>query len=122
MGFPEVPASTNLQKKATFKFSLEWMAQQPFNVRDRHLNPARLPAMSQTYVDSLGEDVPEIGDLSDCTNLDAGYWTYSGRALSEWVLVVVEYENFFERRKSEGRESDNDVETPSLGVESLRKL
>ena len=122
MDFPDVPISTNLQRKATFKFSLEWMAQQPFNVRDKHLNPARLPAMSQTYVDSLGKNIPEIVDLSNCTNLDAGYWTYSGRALSEWVLVVVEYENFFERRKSEGKESDNDVETPSLGVESLRKL
>ncbi|KAF8420621.1 hypothetical protein EV426DRAFT_703982 [Tirmania nivea] len=122
MDFPDVPASTNLQRKATFKFSLEWMAQQPFNVRDKHLNPARLPIMSQTFVDSLGEDVPEIVDLSDCTNLDAGYWTYSGRALSEWVLVVVEYENFFERRKSEGKEADSEVETPSLCVESLRKL
>ncbi|RPB21044.1 DUF1765-domain-containing protein [Terfezia boudieri ATCC MYA-4762] len=120
--FPDVPASTNLQRKATFKFSLEWMAQQPFNVRDKHLNLARLPATSQTFVDSLGEDAPELVDLSNCTNLDAGCWTYSGRALSEWVLVVVEYENFFERRKSEGKESDNDVETPSLGVESLRKL
>ncbi|KAF8444194.1 hypothetical protein BGX38DRAFT_1143738 [Terfezia claveryi] len=31
--FPDVPASSTLQRKATFKFSLEWMAQQPFNVR-----------------------------------------------------------------------------------------
>lgn len=122
MDFPEVPASTSMQRKATFKFSLEWMAQQPFNSRDKHLNPTRLPAMSQVYVDSLGEGALEAVDLSDCTDMTAGHWTYSGRALAEWVLVVIEYENFFERRKSEGKESDKDVETPSLGVESLRKL
>ena len=117
-----VPTTTAVQRKATFKFSLESMPQQPFNVRDKHLHPARLPAVSQTYLDGLDEELAAVIDLSECNNLNASHWTYSGRALAEWVLVIVEYENFFERRKSEGRETDKDVETPSLGVESLRKL
>lgn len=119
---PEIPNSTGMQRKATFKFSLEWMAQQPFNLRDKHLSPARLPAASQCFVDSLGEETAQVVDLSDCANIASSHWTYCGRALSEWVLVVVEYENFFERRKNEGKGSDRDVETPALGVESLRKL
>ena len=119
---PEVPTSTGMQRKATFKFSLEWMAQQPFNLRDKHLSPARLPSASQDFVDSLGEETTQVVDLTDCTNITSSHWTYCGRALSEWVLVVVEYENFFERRKSEGKGSDKEVETPALGVESLRKL
>ncbi|KAF8463001.1 hypothetical protein BDZ91DRAFT_796769 [Kalaharituber pfeilii] len=121
--FPEVPASASVtQRKPTFKFSLEWMPQSPFTVRDKHLNPARLPASSQAYLDAQGLEATELVNLSDCTNLNTGRWTYSGRALAEWVLVVVEYENFFERRKNEGKESIQDVETPSLAVESLKKL
>ena len=119
---PEVPTSTGMQRKATFKFSLEWMTQQPFNLRDKHLSPARLPAASQCFVDSLEEGAMQVVDLSSCANISSSHWTYCGRALSEWVLVVVEYENFFERRRSEGKGSDKDVETPGLGVESLRKL
>ncbi|KAI5805537.1 hypothetical protein DFH27DRAFT_376784 [Peziza echinospora] len=111
-----------IQRKPVFKFSLEWMAQQPFSVRDKHLPPARLPATTQAYLNSIMGEVPGMVDLSDCTNLTASHWTYAGRALAEWVLVIVEYENFFERRKSEGKCGDKDVETPTLGVESLRKL
>ncbi|KAL7275662.1 hypothetical protein RUND412_001395 [Rhizina undulata] len=106
-------------KLATFKFSLEWMERPPFGVRDRRLGPARLAAPAQKFLDSVAEEAMNI-EISEDDN--GKQWTYVGRALAEWVLVIVEYENFFDRRKMEGRETDKDVETPTLGVESLRKF
>lgn len=47
---------------------------------------------------------------------------YSGRALSEWSLVVAECNNFVERRRDEGVASLSDVEVPLLGVEGFRKM
>lgn len=91
-------------------------------MRSKHLSPARLPAPVQKLVDSLTDEAQHLVDITECPNRSASHWTYTGRALAEWVLVVVEYENFFERRKSEGKEADSDVETPTLGVDSLRKL
>ena len=46
---------------------------------------------------------------------------YTGRALAEWMLVVIECGSFFERRISEGVPGNRWVETPSLGVESFKK-
>lgn len=115
-------AQTSVDRRATFKFSLEWMAQQPFSVRDKHLSPDRLPAASQNYLNTFIEDTPIAVDIKDTLDAQKSHWTYAGRAMAEWVLVLVEYENFFERRRSEGKENDTDIETPSLGVESLRKM
>ncbi|KAL6878578.1 DUF1765 domain-containing protein [Trichoderma novae-zelandiae] len=47
---------------------------------------------------------------------------YSGRALSEWSLVVAECNNFVERRRDEGVVSLSEVEVPLLGVEGFRKM
>lgn len=47
---------------------------------------------------------------------------YMGRALTEWMLVVAECHNFFERRKSEGVVGDANVETPVLGVDWFRRV
>jgi hypothetical protein len=46
---------------------------------------------------------------------------YAGRALAEWAQVVCEFDNFFDRRRSEGVPSDVLVETPSLSVDNFRK-
>ncbi|RFU75569.1 hypothetical protein TARUN_6629, partial [Trichoderma arundinaceum] len=47
---------------------------------------------------------------------------YSGRALSEWSLVVAECNNFVERRRDEGISVLGEVEVPLLGVEGFRKM
>ncbi|KAL7944716.1 DUF1765 domain-containing protein [Trichoderma barbatum] len=47
---------------------------------------------------------------------------YSGRALSEWSLVVAECNNFVERRRDEGIDTLSEVEVPLLGVEGFRKM
>ncbi|KAA8914305.1 hypothetical protein FN846DRAFT_771381 [Sphaerosporella brunnea] len=103
-----------------FKFSLEWMDRPPI-ARDRVLGLTRLPASAQRYLESLEIEHPTIEDISLST-IASPHWTYVGRALAEWVMVLVEHESFFERRKTEGRETDKDVETPSLGVDSMRKF
>lgn len=108
------------QKKTTFKFSIEWMERPPFGNRDRRLGPPRLPAPAQKYLDSESSKIFNV-DASGCQSYGS-HWTYAGRALAEWMLVVIEHENFFDRRKTEGRETDMDVETPSLGVDSARKF
>lgn len=108
------------QKKTTFKFSIEWMERPPFGNRDRRLGPPRLAAPAQKYIDLESKKTFEV-DASGCQSYGS-HWTYAGRALAEWALVVVEHENFFDRRKTEGRETDMDVETPSLGVDSARRF
>jgi hypothetical protein len=47
---------------------------------------------------------------------------YSGRALSEWSLVVAECNNFVDRRRDEGISVLNEIEVPLLGVEGFRKM
>ncbi|KAG0640839.1 hypothetical protein HOY80DRAFT_776529 [Tuber brumale] len=108
------------QKKTTFKFALDWVDRPPFGNRERRLGPARIPSAGQKYVDAEC-NVPLSIDLSNYIG-NASHWTYAGRALAEWVVVVVEYDNFFVRRRNEGKETDKDIETPSLVVDSVRKL
>jgi hypothetical protein len=108
------------QTLTSFKFSLEWMDRPPAS-RDRVLGITRLPAATQRYLESLGIEIPALEELP-LTTIGSPHWTYVGRALAEWVMVLVEHESFFERRKTEGRETDKDVETPSLGVDSMRKF
>lgn len=117
---PTQQQSARQQKKTTFKFALDWVDRPPFGNRERRLGPARIPSAGQKYVDAEC-NVPLSVDLSGYTG-NASHWTYVGRALAEWVVVVMEYENFFERRKNEGKEADKDIETPSLVVDSARKL
>ncbi|KAF8535562.1 hypothetical protein BDD12DRAFT_854993 [Trichophaea hybrida] len=103
--------------QANFKFSLEWIDRPVFG-RERILGLSRLPAPAQRYLDSI-LDFPVVEVPSGTIS---NHWTYVGRALAEWVLVIVEYESFFDRRKMEGRETDRDVETPSLCVEPMRRF
>jgi hypothetical protein len=46
---------------------------------------------------------------------------YVGRALAEWTLIVLECQNFFERRQREGVASAAQVETPVLAMDAFRK-
>ncbi|KAI5815745.1 hypothetical protein BZA77DRAFT_248068 [Pyronema omphalodes] len=104
---------------ACFKFSLEWIDRPVFG-RERVLGLSRLPAQAQRYLDALPED-QQVGEIQVGEEKDL-HWTYVGRALAEWVLVIVEFESFFERRKMEGKECDKEVETPTLMVEPMRKF
>jgi len=88
--------------------------------RERSLAPVRLPSSAHTFLESLPEDMRD--DDSIPLRIPTKYGTYVGRALAEWCVIVDEHEQFLFRRKNEGRPTDNDVETPSLGVEAGRKF
>lgn len=45
---------------------------------------------------------------------------YTGRALTEWSLIVSECKNFYARRKQEGCPNERLVETPQIAVETFR--
>ncbi|KAL5630995.1 hypothetical protein BROUX41_000867 [Berkeleyomyces rouxiae] len=46
---------------------------------------------------------------------------YSGRSLAEWMLVVMECNNFVDRRRDEGVLGLADVEVPTLTLEPMRR-
>src|SRR5690606_32182988 len=108
---------------ATFKFSLEWWNQPLLGIPNRI--PTRLPSPSQAFIDAKYGQQPYFVAVPDSMEVLATAkhnWKYAGRALAEWNAIVWEYENFFERRKSEGRLTLPDVETPTLGMDGLKKL
>ncbi|KAG9745872.1 DUF1765-domain-containing protein, partial [Aureobasidium melanogenum] len=102
-----------------FKFSLEMhpKAHHPTAMR---LAPPRLPLAAHLYLQQdNGEESPikaaePIGEAKAQS-------IYSGRALAEWVCILMECQGFFERRKGEGVPSNKHVETPTLGVEVFGK-
>jgi hypothetical protein len=124
----------------SFKFSLEWtqpLHQVPphmYNLgsgrassqaklsappQNRRLSPPRLPAPAHTWLlGQLPEIVSEVPPRKP-TDTEA---RYAGRALAEWSLVVMECNNFVERRRAEGVPTLKLLEVPSLGVEGFRKL
>ena len=103
----------------SFKFSLEWLDRPTWPSKDRTLSAPTLPAPAQVLLQihygarlEIKPVKPKAVDLSNAK--------YSGRALAEWILIVTECQNFFERRKEEGVPHNRLVETPTLGVESFR--
>lgn len=105
-------------KEAYFKFSLEQVDKHRGAMpKDFHRLPPRLPHQYQTLLDERPASRP-TDDQSTTTEPSS---RYAGMALAEWHLVVNECQNFFERRKREGVPSNKLVETPTLGVESLKR-
>lgn len=133
----------------TFKFSLEWAdrldrrLQTPGPMR---IAPPKLPAPAQELINaerSSSQPSPRPGTMESIytdarsANSDSvrsidilpvqptgeaiKQAKYTGRALAEWMLVVIECGSFFERRISEGVPGNRWVETPCLGVESFKK-
>ena len=123
-GSPTPPAGA---KPGSFKFSLEWAerpgaAPPPSAPRPRKLAPPRLPHTSHALLRSLttADGQPRFAPLKP-EGVDVGPSKYTGRALAEWWLLLLECQNFYERRKAEGVGSLRAVETPVLTVENFRK-
>jgi hypothetical protein len=108
-------------RNRSFKFSLEWTEKPSFVGRDRRLSPPRLPMPAQMFLQSRTSEIGHVPSREPEMR-PSDYSKYSGRALAEWTLVITECQNFFERRRAEGVPADEFVETPSLGVETFRKL
>ncbi len=104
----------------SFKFSLEWMERPQNASKDRRLYPPRLPMPAQFFLQSKRTAPYDVTPTKPPLEV-ASSSRYSGRALAEWALIVIECQNFFERRKTEGVPANKWVETPTLGVESFRR-
>ncbi|KAJ9660156.1 hypothetical protein H2198_002661 [Neophaeococcomyces mojaviensis] len=122
--------STPPHQALTFRFSLEYSTQRPAHSHQaRRLPMPTLPHTSQKVLNDLKaveklssmEKLPikEISPLKPKPE-ELNTARYSGRALSEWALVVLECRNFYTRRKQEGCPGDSKVETPYIAVESFR--
>ena len=116
---PTTPPSTSHLVQLSFKFSLEWI-DRTITVKDRRLYPPRLPLPAQLYLQSKRTEQPEFRPVQP-SGPAVSLSKYSGRALAEWAILVIECQNFFERRKFEGIPDLKSVETPTLGVESFRR-
>ena len=108
----------------SFKFSLEWIDPE-YNPagRERRLGPPKLPFPARTLLDKISPVVrDEESSPLKFVGAAIGPGKYAGRALSEWSLLTIECQNFYERRRAEGVPTHQVVETPTLGVEPFRKL
>lgn len=105
----------------SFKFSLEWSERRNSTMEeDRSLDPPKLPITAQILLRPAEESRPEYSlciPKGEAVKLSK----YTGRALSEWDIVVSECQHFFERRRKEGVPTNHKVETPSLGVELFKQ-
>ncbi|KAL8673892.1 MAG: hypothetical protein Q9168_001712 [Polycauliona sp. 1 TL-2023] len=109
-------AKTPLFQAQSFKFSLEWIEDEssPFG-KERQLHRPQLPGPGS---DSL--ERPEMdGYQVPGTAVNVG--KYAGRALAEWDLVLAEFQGFSQRRRAAGVPEHAQVETPTLGVETLHR-
>ena len=120
---PEPPPKPPLitSPPQSFRFALEWTDRPNAPARNMRLYPPRLPLPAQMYLQSRRPEPHEYKYLEPKGEA-VGSSKYSGRALAEWALVVVECQNFFERRRMEGVAGGfKGVECPVLGVEAIRR-
>lgn len=103
----------------SFKFSLEWVDRKTTAPANMRLFCPKLPSHAQILLDDTHKwNETTLPHLATYTK---EYAQYTGRALAEWSVIVNECQSFFLRRKQEGVPGNEWVETPNLGVESLRK-
>jgi len=114
-------------KEAYFKFSLELVDANKGPPKDivYHKYPPKLPLQWQALLD---DGKPDRRSVESSKSIYVGdeimvqrSSRYAGMALAEWHLVVNECQNFFDRRRREGVPENRLVETPTLGVESLKR-
>lgn len=84
------------------------------------LAPPRLPLAAHLYLQQDNCDESHILAAEPVGEAKAQS-TYSGRALAEWMCILMECQGFFERRKGEGVPTNKHVETPALGIEVFGK-
>lgn len=105
----------------SFKFSLEWGDRAGVAQKKRKLSPPKLPLPAQMFLQTK-QTRPDHFTGVRPEGAAVGPSKYSGRALAEWALLVLECQNFFERRKYEGVPGLKRVETPTLGVDTFRPM
>ena len=114
------PPSSPIHSHRSFKFSLEWLDNAAMPLKDRKLNPPKLPHTSQSFLQTRRPEPITFEPLKPPPSKVTAS-KYVGRSLAEWAILVSECQNFYERRRSEGVPGIRWMETPTLGVESIRK-
>lgn len=113
--------SPSPHRSLSFKFSLEWTDKDAGPAgRERKLYAPNLPLPAQLSLQTQPND-SRVFQPRKPEGAAIGPSKYAGRALAEWALLVLECQNFFDRRKAEGVPMYQMVETPTLGVEPFRK-
>ena len=109
-------------RSLSFKFSLEWVDKesQPSG-KDRRLSPPSVPPLAEGYAKARDPGF-HSNEPRKPEGSAVGPSRYAGRALAEWEFLVIECQNFFQRRRAEGVPSSQLVEIPSLSVEPFRKM
>ena len=117
----KLPPATPPFRPHSFKFSLEWADREnePTN-KERRLYPPKLPLPAHAYMQSIRTEKP-VYKPTKPEGAAVESSKYAGRALAEWAILIIECQTFFERRKHEGVPRDEQVETPTLGVETFRR-
>ena len=107
----------------SFKFSLEWINSEksPFG-KERQVYPPRLPLTSSKHLEPSDLTASDLMPLEPKGAAAGVQGKYAGRALAEWDLLIDEFQDFFKRRIAEGVPNHSFVETPTLGVETFRRL
>ncbi|MCJ1473842.1 hypothetical protein MMC13_002494 [Lambiella insularis] len=105
----------------SFKFSLEWSDRPGVAQKRRKLTPPKLPLPAQRFLQTQQQSPDHFHGVKP-ERAAVGPSKYSGRALAEWSLLILECQNFFERRKYEGVPGLKRVETPNLEVDTFRRL
>ncbi|KAL8821116.1 MAG: hypothetical protein Q9223_000808 [Gallowayella weberi] len=107
----------------SFKFSLEWLGGEasPFG-QERQLHRPRLPVpRPPSSRDEPSENAVDVS-LHKTPSTAVMPSKYVGRALAEWEVLLEELDDFSDRRRAEGVPNTLMVETPTLGVETFRRL
>lgn len=91
---------------------------------ERRLYTPRLPAPAQAWLGSTAPDAcrdvaPKDPRLEGEQVIKRA--KYSGRALAEWSVIVMECNNFVERRRAEGVPDLKGMEVPTLSVEGFKR-
>ncbi|KAL9124012.1 MAG: hypothetical protein Q9217_006616 [Psora testacea] len=121
--YGSVAGSSTLSHRAlSFKFSLEWVDRDENSAcTDTRLSPPELPLPAQLSRQQQPSNPSNVAPREP-GGAAAGSSKYAGRALAEWAHLIVECQNFFDRRKDEGVPSFQLVETPLLSVDPFRKI
>ncbi|KAL8923956.1 MAG: hypothetical protein Q9172_002883 [Xanthocarpia lactea] len=105
----------------SFKFSLEWIGDETSAFgKERQLYRPRPPVSPSNRLEPLEVSVMD-DNVYKARGAAINVGKYTGRALAEWDLLLAEFDEFFERRRTEGVPNPSQTETPTLGVETFRR-
>ena len=116
LGEPRKPRSHH--EPLAFKFELELFKESDsFFGHEATLSRPQIPLLPRVLETSGSIDI----EPGDSDNSSINHNKNAGRALAEWADSVKESDAFFQKRRSEGVPSYQEVETPTLDIDQFRR-